>query len=80
MGEFIFTDSTYFGEREILPDIYQLHYKNFKMDEAKARHKMYKERGDAADYDKEWELLEKNKFEYKGEHPIEIKRLLNVND
>jgi len=76
-GRFIFMDSAYFGEREILPDIYQLHYKNFKITEQKARHEMYKKRGDKADYDKEWELLEKNKIKYEGKHPIEIERLLN---
>jgi len=75
-GSFIFMDSGYFGEREVLPSIYQLHYKNFKMKEARERHEMYKERGDTADYDKEWETLENTKIEYKGKHPIEIEALL----
>ena len=77
IGRFIFTNSAFFNERELLPDMYILHYKNFKMKEAKERHKMYKERGDKADYDAEWQILNANKFKYKGEHPIEIKELIN---
>ena len=76
-GRFIFNDSVYFNERELLPNIYQLHYKNFKMQEQKERHEMYKRRGDTADYNLEQVILEKNKFKYNGEHPIEIQRILN---
>ena len=46
------------------------------MVEAKERHEMYKERGDAEDYDAEWKELEVNKILYEGEHPTEIKKLL----
>lgn len=75
-GRFIFMDSAYFGEREIVPDVYMLHYKNFKMKEAHERHEMYKARGDTADYDKEWKTLENTKFLYEGSHPLEIEGLL----
>jgi len=75
-GRFIISDSAYFGDRVLLPDTYMLHYKNFKMDEAKARHEMYKERGDTADYDEEWKILEECKLEYKGHHPKEVEKLL----
>lgn len=75
-GGFPFSNSAYFDDRIIVPDIYILHYKNFKMDEAKKRHEMYKERGDKADYNLEWDVLEKNKFKYKGEHPLEIQKLM----
>ena len=79
-GRFIISDSAYFGDRFLLPDTYILHYKNFKMEEAKARLKMYKERGDKADYVEEWEILEEHKKKYEGKHPEEIMRLLNEID
>lgn len=74
-GRFIFTDVAYFDERLILPNVYILHYKNFKLKEAKERQAMYTT-FDNKDYNLEWDILEKNKIEYKGEHPIEIKELL----
>jgi len=77
-GAFLYADSSYFNERIVLPDMYILHYKNFKMEEAKARHEMYKERGDKQDYNAEWETLEKNKIKYEGEHPSQIMRLLTT--
>ena len=46
------------------------------MDEARKRHEMYKERGDKADYNLEWDVFEKNKFKYEGEHPLEIQKLM----
>ena len=48
------------------------------MDEAKARHDMYKERGDKQDYNAEWVELEKNKIKYEGEHPSQILKLLTI--
>lgn len=77
-GRFIFDNSAYFNERIVLDDMYILHYKNFKMEEAKARHKMYEERGDKFNYSEEWKLLEENKIKYEGEHPREIKKLLQT--
>ena len=76
LGRFPFSDSAYFDDRMLIPDIYIMHYKNFKMEEAKKRHEMYKERGDKADYSLEWDILESNKFKYKGEHPQEIMELM----
>lgn len=77
-GRFIFSDSAYFNDRLLFDDRYILHYKNFKIEEAKARHKMYEERGDKIVYDEEWKELEKNKFKYEGEHPSQIKKLLTI--
>jgi len=77
LGRFMFTDSAYFDDRILVPDMYMLHYKNFKMEEARKRHDMYKERGDKADYNLEWDILEKNKSIYYGNHPKEIQEMLN---
>ena len=79
-GRNLVNNPIYFGERELRDDIYLLHYKQFKLSEAKERHKMYKKRGDKHDYNKEWKLLEKNKIRYEGKHPIEIKKLIKKND
>lgn len=77
-GRFIFDNSAYFNERVLLEDMYILHYKNFKMEESKKRHEMYKERGDKFNYDEEWKILEQNKIKYEGEHPREIQKLLQT--
>jgi len=77
-GGFLYSNSSYFNERIVLPEMYILHYKNFKMAEAKARHDMYKERGDKQDYNAEWVELEKNKIKYEGEHPSQILKLLTT--
>lgn len=69
---FIFSDPVYIGDRILTEDVKMLHYKNFKMKEAKKRHEMYKERGDKEDYTQEWKILEENKFKYEGEHPKEV--------
>ena len=77
-GRFILSNSCYFNDRMLFEDKYILHYKNFKIEEAKARHKMYKERGDKIDYGNEWKELDKNKFKYEGEHPSQIMKLLQT--
>lgn len=71
-GRFLYNDEIYFGERELLSDVYMLHYKNFKLAEAKKRTEMYDEYGDGVKHDDEWNILDEHKFEYKGEHPKEI--------
>ena len=75
-GRFIFNDPYYFNERQLLSDVYILHYKNFKMDEAKKRLEMYNEYGDGVKHDDEFQQLEKDKIKYEGEHPKEIGDLL----
>lgn len=75
-GRFVFNDLAYFGERMLLPDVYMLHYKNFKRAEAEKRTEMYDTYGDGVKHDTEWEELEKNKIKYEGEHPKEILNLL----
>jgi len=74
-GRCPFNHPIYYGERELRDDIYLLHYKQFKLAEAKERQKIYHEQ-DNKDYDKEWRELKKNKIRYEGKHPIEIERLM----
>jgi hypothetical protein len=76
-GRFLFDHPAFFDERMLLEDIYMLHYKNFKVEEAKKRLEMYDQYDDGHHkHDEEWETLIKNSFEYKGNHPQEIKNLL----
>lgn len=74
-GRYIFEDPIYIDDRMLIEDVKMLHYKNFKLQEAKERTKMYKEY-DFIDHSDEWDILEKNKFKYEGEHPKQIKELL----
>jgi len=76
-GRFIFSDAFYYDERIIIKDVFMLHYKNFKMDEAKKRLEMYDEYKDGVKHDDEFEILNKNKIKYEGEHPKQIGELLN---
>ena len=48
-----------------------------KREEAEERTKMYDTYGDGVKHDTEWDILEKNKIEYKGEHPKQITELLS---
>ena len=76
-GRFLFDNPVYFGERVLLNNIHMLHYKNFKLEEAKKRTMMYDKYDDGIEHMEEWDILEKNKIEYKGEHPIEILKLFD---
>jgi len=75
-GRFIFSHQIYFNERKLFPEIYMLHYKNFKRAEAEKRTEMYNTYNDNVKHDTEWDELELKKFKYDGEHPEQIKRLL----
>ena len=75
-GRFLYNSEVYYGERLLFPDIYMLHYKNFKRAEAEKRIEMYNSYGDNVDHSDEWQILEKSKLEYKGEHPQQILKLL----
>lgn len=75
-GRFLYNDEIYYNERLLFPEVYLLHYKNFKRNEAEKRTQMYDTFGDGIDHSDEWNILEKNKFEYKGEHPPQIAKML----
>lgn len=75
-NRFLFTDLTYYNRRVLDTDIKILHYKNFKKQEAKKRHEMYKDRGDSEDYDDERVKLNEKKFKFEGNHPPEIEGIL----
>lgn len=76
-GRFLYNDEIYYGERMLLEDVYMLHYKNFKREEAEKRTMMYDTYDDGVKHDTEWDELEKTKIEYEGEHPPQIERLFN---
>ena len=75
-GRFIFADEIYCDDRILLDDVFMLHYKNFKREEAEKRTQLYDTYGDGVKHDTEWDELEQNKILYEGEHPAHIKRLL----
>jgi len=75
-GRFIFSNEIYYDDRVILEDVFMLHYKNFKREEATKRMEMYNTYGDGIKHDDEWDILEKNKILYDGEHPLQITKLL----
>lgn len=75
-GRFLYNDEIYYNERALFPEVYLLHYKNFKRAEAEKRMQMYDSYRDGVKHDDEWDILEKNKFEYKGEHPPQITKML----
>jgi len=75
-GRFLYNDPNYYGDRVLLKDVFMLHYKNFKMEEAKKRVQMYDEYDDGVKHDDEWDILNKDKIKYEGEHPIEVQELM----
>lgn len=75
-GRFLYNDEVYYGERMLLDDVYMLHYKNFKREEAEKRTMMYDAYDDGIQHSGEWDELEKNKIEYKGKHPEQIEKML----
>ena len=77
-GRFLYNAEIYYGERLLFPDIYMLHLKHVKLKEAKKRTAMYDTYGDSVDHSDEWSILEKNKIEYKGEFPKEIRHLMGL--
>lgn len=76
-GRFLYNDEIYYNERMLIPDIHMLHYKNFKLGEAKKRTELYDTYGDGVKHDTEWATLEGTKIEYKGEHPKKISELFS---
>lgn len=76
-GRFLYNDEIYYNERRLYPEIFMLHYKNFKRDEAEKRTDMYDKYGDGVMHDTEWDMLEKSKNGYAGKHPPQIAKLLS---